>query len=78
VTVAHNQCVNGLVIDIRNHQGKQCTLRFISEDKDKSLKSLWADKVFERFGSHEDIWKVAADRERKRTQERQEQGEEPM
>jgi hypothetical protein len=53
VIAAHNKCVNGLFADICKHQVKRCALRIISEDKDKSLKSLWKDKALQSVCSQE-------------------------
>ena len=75
---AHDQCVNGLIVDICKHQGKRCTLQFISEDRDKSLKSLWADTALQSLCSQDELWVAAVDRERKHNQERQEKGEGAM
>ena len=78
VIAAHDQCVNGLIVDICKHQGKRCTLQFISEDRDKSLKSLWADTALQSLCSQDELWVAAVDRERKQNQERQEKGEGAM
>ena len=56
VIAAHNKCVNGLVADICKHQVKRCALRFIFEDKDKSLKSLWKDRTLQNICSQEGLW----------------------
>jgi hypothetical protein len=73
VIAAHNKCVNGLIADICKYQVKRCALRFVSEDKEKSLKSLWKDKALKSICSQEELWAAAADGERRRNQERQEQ-----
>ena len=70
---AHNKCVNGLIADICKYQVQRCALRFVSEDKEKSLKSLWKDKALKSICSQEELWAAAADGERRRNQERQEQ-----
>ena len=70
---AHNKCLNGLIEDICKHQVKRCALRLVVEDKDKSLKSLWKDKTVQRICSQEELWAAAAEGERRRNQERQEQ-----
>ena len=74
VIAAHNKCVNGLVADICKHQVKRCALRFISNDKDKSLKSLWKDWALQNICSREELWAAAADRERRSCTERRGQG----